>query len=101
MLTLWPSSFVIAQVDAAQVQSWLSAKDLTIAGLLLTALGLVVLGLVKQWWVPGWLYKQERVNSAKWEALYLDSRRDVVRAGDALQQTVKVVERISGSGSSS
>lgn len=79
----------LAQTD---LQSWLSFDRVTVVGLLLTCLGLIVLGLLNQWWVPGWLYKLEKENSAKWEAIAQATQkelRDTAVSFRDLSETIK------------
>ncbi len=36
---------------------WRQLAQLPVVGLVLLGLGIVVVGLYRQWWVPGWLWK--------------------------------------------
>lgn len=52
-----------------EVTDILSADKITALGLM----GLIVFAFLKQWIVPGWLYKQERENAKKWEQRCLEA----------------------------
>lgn len=77
----------LAQTD---LQSWLSFDRVTVVGLLLTC----VWGLLKQWWVPGWLYKQEKENSAKWEALAQATQKELRETAGSFRELSDTIKTL-------
>lgn len=44
----------------AELVKWLlTAQGLSVSGVSLAFLGIVLVGMQKRWWVPGWVYKND------------------------------------------
>lgn len=66
-------------VDLAQ-----SIQDLGLAGMLVLIVVVATVGLARQWWVPGWLYRAERASR-------LTAEMQAVRNGEALEKLARAV----------
>lgn len=66
-------------VDLAQ-----SIQDLGLAGMLVLIVVVATVGLARQWWVPGWVYRDER-------AKRITSEVQAVRNGEALEKLARAV----------
>jgi hypothetical protein len=66
-------------VDLAQ-----SIQDLGLAGIIVLIALVAIVGLARQWWVPGWLYRQEREGR-------IVSDTQAVRNAEALEKLARAV----------
>lgn len=61
-----------------------SIQDLGLAGMLVLIVVVATVGLARQWWVPGWLYRAER-------AARITAEIQAVRNGEALEKLARAV----------
>lgn len=54
-------------------------------------LGLFVLGMMRQWWVMGWHYKDSRVECEKWETRYFQLLETTRKSVELNRTAVDVV----------
>ena len=70
-----------------EVISWI--RDGGIIGLLV----LIVLGSVRQWWVPGWHYRQTLQERDEWRNLAMRGTEHTEKSLTVAEEITKVVER--------
>lgn len=63
-----------------------SIQELGLAGIIvLIALGVTV-GLARQWWVPGWIYRQERQSRITAETQAVRNGESLAKSSEAYQE---------------
>lgn len=61
-----------------------SIQDLGLAGIIVFIVLTAAVGLAREWWVPGWIYRQERASR-------ITAEIQAVRNGEALEKLARAV----------
>lgn len=65
-----------------------SIQDLGLAGIIVLMALAVTIGLARQWWVPGWIYRQER-------QARITAETQAVRNGESLAKSSEAYDELS------